>query len=189
MLVKTKKTWQEVKDKLDPHIEKMDGVAETKALDAFLDERDAQLAFSKKDREWEKDRKKEWAGNKKTYFKKLEEKKSDPLKKIINEFKDGGWYNGELYPYNHYILVKVLQIPKQLDSGIYLPDAPDKMPNVCEVIRSGPGFYTSEGKFVESWVKEGHKAIFRKGAGMEVRMKGKDYLFLTLDDFISEIRD
>lgn len=186
MYTTTKKSWQEVKDKLNPHPEEMNGVAETKAMDAFLDERDKQTEFSKADREWEKDRKKEWADNKKYWKKEQEAKQQDPLVETIKDIKNGGSFQTDIHPVQGYILTKTFTPERRTKSGVLLPDDTSNSPNTAEVIEVGKGYYQF-GTLIEPFVESGNKIIYRKMSGMDIEIRGFKYLMLHFDDVIAII--
>ncbi len=87
-------------------------------------------------------------------------------------------------PLHDRVLLKRLDPPKQTASGIYLPDISQDTPTmVGEIIAVGPGKFDS-GRFVETTVKPGQKAVYLRHAGTEVTMPDGTKLLTVMEQEI-----
>jgi len=186
-----KQVWQEAYEKVNPDPSKMDGIGEKKALDVMLSEREKETNFSKKARDWEKDRKKEWQQNVPEMRKRDMEAKEapNPYLQAMNEIKEGGMYQTSVHPIGGYMLSTLEKIEKRTASGIVLPDKAEEEPNTARVLEVGKGYVAESGTFISTEVLAGQLVLFRKYAGMNIEIKGNKYLLLHFTDIIATIDD
>lgn len=87
-----------------------------------------------------------------------------------------------------YVLLEPEEAQKQTASGIYLPDsASGDKPQQGTVLAAGPDELTSSGAKKSSPAKKGDKVIYKKWGGNEVKIDGKEYLFVKFEDILAVI--
>jgi chaperonin GroES len=87
-----------------------------------------------------------------------------------------------LRPLGDRLVVKALAHETVTKSGIVLPDTAKEKPQEGEVLSVGPGKILDNGKRTVLEVKVGHKVLFAKYAGTEVKIDGEEYLILRESD-------
>ena len=87
------------------------------------------------------------------------------------------------------ILVRRLDEPEAKRGGIIIPDTAKEKPQQGEVVATGPGRLTDEGKRVALEVKKGDKILMGKYSGTEVKIDGNEYLIMREDDILGVIED
>jgi co-chaperonin GroES (HSP10) len=180
----SKPIWTDVKDRLMPAAEAYDPKGERKALDAMFSERDLEIKTSAKSRKWEEDRKKEWQANKPQYLKDLASKNVDPAIAVMNKIKNGGDFETDIHPFTNFILVDPI-LEQKSDSGIIL--VTEESPNTAYVVESCKQCFLPSGDMVDFDLPQGQKILFRRFSGMEVVVKGKQLLMITIMDIIGLI--
>ncbi len=86
-----------------------------------------------------------------------------------------------------YVLIEPEEATKQTTSGIYLPDsATGDKPQQGKVLSHGGPVY-QDSKEVGSPVKNEDKVIYKKWGGNEVKIDGKEYLFVKFEDILAVI--
>jgi chaperonin GroES len=87
-----------------------------------------------------------------------------------------------------YVLIEPEEAAKQTTSGIYLPDnASGDKPQQGTILASGATGLTEKGAKVEPPAKKGDKVIYKKWGGNEVKIDGKEYLFVKFEDILAVI--
>ncbi|MEK7526091.1 MAG: co-chaperone GroES [Patescibacteria group bacterium] len=89
-----------------------------------------------------------------------------------------------LRPAAGYILIEPVSAQTQTVSGIYLPDSASEKPQKGTVIAIGDVEVTEKGTKA-SPVKPADVVIYKKWGGNEVKMNGKDYLFVKFEDILA----
>jgi chaperonin GroES len=91
-----------------------------------------------------------------------------------------------LNPTPGYILIEPVEASRQTQSGLYLPDtaSPEK-PQKGKVLAVGGDEVTTSGALKASPVKVGEIVIYKKWGGNEVKIEGKEYLFVKFDDVLA----
>ena len=89
-----------------------------------------------------------------------------------------------LKPTSGYILIEPLEKEVKTASGIYLPDNAGEKPQMGKVVAVGGKTY-QDGHEVESPAKVGETVLYKKWGGNEVKLEGKDYLFVKFDDVLA----
>lgn len=141
-----------------------------KAADAFIGERELQLKTSAKSRRWEDDRKKEIAKNKPLWVKKRNKNDESTRNKSWNKLLQGGVFTNNLHPAPGYALIGIEPKEEVSDAGIVLAKA-DESPNEGLVIEVGPSLHL-EKNTVDPPCKPGDNILFKRGAGLELNLKG-----------------
>ncbi len=86
-----------------------------------------------------------------------------------------------IQPFGDRILVKMLEIPQQTASGIYLPDTSKEKPSEGEIIAIG------EGSHLQEKLSVGDKIYFQKYSGSELKADGVSYLILEESHILARI--
>jgi len=93
----------------------------------------------------------------------------------------------QIKPTSGYVLIEPEEAAKQTNSGIYLPDsATSDKPQQGLVLAVGPSSY-QDGKEIVSPAKKDSKVIYKKWGGNEVKIDGKEYLFVKFEDILAVI--
>lgn len=90
-----------------------------------------------------------------------------------------------LKPTAGYLLVEPLDKETKTASGIYLPDSAGEKPSKGKVIAVGGNSVTDSGKTIKSPVKLGDIVIYKKWGGNEVKIDGKEYIFVEFKDILA----
>jgi chaperonin GroES len=90
----------------------------------------------------------------------------------------------KIKPLGDRIVVKALSGEAVTKSGIVLPDTAKEKPQEGEVLAVGPGKVLDNGKRVASEIQVGHRVLFAKYAGTEVKQDGQEYLILRESDIM-----
>lgn len=89
-----------------------------------------------------------------------------------------------LKPTPGYILIEPLEAETKTAGGIYLPDNASEKPQKGKILSVGaPAF--SEGQKIESPAKAGEVVYYKKWGGNEVKIEGKEYLFVKFEDVLA----
>lgn len=90
----------------------------------------------------------------------------------------------KLKPTAGYLLIEPLEAETKTASGIYLPDNVSEKPQKGKVIAAGEAGI-SDGKKVKAPAKLGDIVIYKKWGGNEVKIEGKEYLFVKFEDVLA----
>lgn len=152
------------------------------AADAFDETRKQEIQFSEKAKKWESDRKKEWQKNKPDYIKKKRKEEKLYEEKILRELREGGYLMGGLKPSPGLMLVKKTDQKEGVSlGGIVIPDSVEYESNLANVVRVGEGMINAFGK-IDPPCKEGDIVLFRKGAGLNVKINNEAHLIIRFDE-------
>jgi chaperonin GroES len=89
-------------------------------------------------------------------------------------------------PTSGYVLIEPEEATKQTTSGIYLPDsATGDKPQQGKILAVGPDEVTEKGTTRKSPAKAKDKVIYKKWGGNEVKIDGKEYLFVKFEDILA----
>jgi chaperonin GroES len=89
-----------------------------------------------------------------------------------------------LKPTAGYLLIEPLEKEVKTASGIYLPENAGEKPQKGKVLAAG-GSLLQDGKKVASPAKVGDTVIYKKWGGNEVKIEGKEYLFVKFEDVLA----
>jgi len=91
-------------------------------------------------------------------------------------------------PTTGYVLIEPEQQAKQTSSGIYLPDsASGDKPQQGKVLATGPAEVTDKGIKKDCPATKGNTVIYKKWGGNEVKIDGKEYLFVKFEDILAVV--
>ena len=89
-----------------------------------------------------------------------------------------------LKPTAGYLLIEPLEKEVKTASGIYLPDSAGEKPQKGKVIAAGATIY-QDSREIESPAKVGETVLYKKWGGNDVKIEGKDYLFIKFEDVLA----
>ena len=91
-----------------------------------------------------------------------------------------------LHPTPGNILIEPFEAETKTASGIYLPDsASSEKPQKGKVLFVGAEEILDSGKTRKSPVKSGDIVIYKKWGGNEVKIKGREYMFVKFEDILA----
>lgn len=151
------------------------------AGEKFALERANELKTNPEARRWEESRKKEAMDSKPEWKKQQLRKETDRDKRIINELRDGGHLMKGLQPAPGLLVVKTNETSDMTNGGIYLPDNVEYESNICTVLRASE-YKMHQGVKEEAPCKEGDEILVRKGAGLNIKIKGEACLLIRFDE-------
>lgn len=86
-----------------------------------------------------------------------------------------------------YIFIAPQEVTKQTSSGIYLPDtATGDKPQQGSVLAVGASIFADSHE-VKAPAKVGDTIIYKKWGGNEVKLEGKEYIFVKFEDVLAII--
>jgi len=91
----------------------------------------------------------------------------------------------KLKPTAGYILIKPLEAERKTASGIVLPESHDEKTQRGEVLAIGPDEVTDSGTKRKAPCKVGDTVIHKQWGGNEVKIEGKEYLFVKFEDILA----
>lgn len=89
-----------------------------------------------------------------------------------------------LKPTAGYLLIEPVDKEIKTASGIYLPDNAGEKPQKGKVLAFGASI-PQEGQKVESPAKVNDIVFYKKWGGNEVKIDGKEYLFVKFEDVLA----
>ena len=84
------------------------------------------------------------------------------------------------------ILIEPLEREAKTPGGIIIPDTAKEKPQEGKVIAVGPGKW-KEGKLIKPEVKKGDHVLYRRYGGQEIKIEGKEYLMVEMDDILGVV--
>ena len=87
-------------------------------------------------------------------------------------------------PLHDRVLIKVIDIDEKTAGGIIIPDTAKEKPQEGEVVATGPGAKTEDGKISPMDVKVGDIVLFGKWSGTEVKIDGTEYSIMKESDIM-----
>lgn len=87
-------------------------------------------------------------------------------------------------PLSNRVLIKQVEKEKTTKSGIILPGQSAEQPQIAEVIAVGPGMI-QDGHKIEMTVEVGHKVVFPKYKGTEIKFDGEAYILIEETDLLA----
>lgn len=90
-------------------------------------------------------------------------------------------------PLNDNVLIKRVEEETKTAGGIYIPDNAAEKPQQGEVIAAGHGKLKEDGTRQALDVKQGHKVLFGKYAGTELKFDGDEFLMMKEADILGVI--
>ena len=87
-------------------------------------------------------------------------------------------------PLGDRLLVRRIEEQETIRGGIIIPDTAKEKPQEGEVVATGPGRMTEEGKRITMEVKKGERILIGKYSGTEVKIDGTEYVILREDEVL-----
>lgn len=87
-------------------------------------------------------------------------------------------------PLHDRILVRRTKEEDTTSGGIIIPDTAKEKPQRGEVVATGKGRVTEDGKVLPLEVKKGDKVLFSKYAGTDLKLNGEEYLMINESDVL-----
>ncbi|HND85057.1 MAG TPA: co-chaperone GroES [Pseudobdellovibrionaceae bacterium] len=87
-------------------------------------------------------------------------------------------------PLHDRILVRRMAEEDKTAGGLYIPDTAKEKPQKGEIIATGKGRVSEDGKVFPLEVKSGDKILFSKYAGTELKLDGQEYLMMREEDIL-----
>ena len=87
-------------------------------------------------------------------------------------------------PLHDRILVRRMAEEENTAGWIIIPDTAKEKPQRGEVVATGKGRVTEDGKTLTLEVKVGDKILFSKYSGTELKLEGSDYLMMREEDIL-----
>ena len=93
----------------------------------------------------------------------------------------------DLKPIGNKIVVELLKPTEKTKGGIILPDTAKEKPQEGKVLAVGSGRCISGTKKLPLEVKAGDTVIFSKYGGNEIKLDGKEYIIVDVDDVLATV--
>ena len=90
-------------------------------------------------------------------------------------------------PLGDRVVVKPAESKEEMRGGIILPDTAKEKPQEGEVVATGPGRVTDDGKRIAMELKVGDRVIYAKYGGTEIKDGGAEYLILRESDVLAKV--
>ncbi|MBL7544987.1 MAG: co-chaperone GroES [Bdellovibrionaceae bacterium] len=90
-------------------------------------------------------------------------------------------------PLHDRILVKRVAEEEKTAGGLFIPDTAKEKPQRGQIVATGKGRVTEDGKILPLEVKAGDKILFSKYAGTELKFDGTEYLMMREEDILGII--
>jgi chaperonin GroES len=87
-------------------------------------------------------------------------------------------------PLHDRILVRRMAEEEKTAGGIIIPDTAKEKPQRGEVVATGKGRITEDGKVFPLEVKVGDKVLFSKYSGTELKLDGSEFLMMREEDVL-----
>jgi chaperonin GroES len=94
----------------------------------------------------------------------------------------------KLQPLGDRVLVKALEPKESKKNGIIIPETAKEKPQEGEVVATGKGKVTEDGKVIPMDVKPGDKILYGKYSGTEVKLNDVEYLVMHQDDIVGILK-
>ena len=90
-----------------------------------------------------------------------------------------------LKPLGDRVVIKKIEAEEKTKSGIVLPSSAKEQPQMAEIVAIGADITNDEKK--KDQIKISDKVIFSQYAGTEVKVDGKEYTILKLNDILAVV--
>ncbi len=91
-------------------------------------------------------------------------------------------------PLHDRILVRRMAEEEKTAGGLFIPDTAKEKPQRGEIVATGKGRVTEDGKVLPLEVKSGDKILFSKYAGTEIKFSNEDFLMMREEDVLGIIQ-
>ena len=87
-------------------------------------------------------------------------------------------------PLHDRILVRRMAEEEKTAGGLFIPDTAKEKPQRGEIIATGKGRVTEDGKILPLEVKIGDKVLFGRYSGTELKLDGQEFLMMREEDIL-----
>jgi len=87
-------------------------------------------------------------------------------------------------PLHDRVLVRRMPEEMKTSGGIIIPETAKEKPQRGEIVATGKGRVTEDGKITPLDVKTGDKVLFGKYSGTELKLNGEEYLMMREEDIL-----
>lgn len=91
----------------------------------------------------------------------------------------------KIRPMNDRVLVTRVEEEQKTAGGIIIPDTAKEKPQEGKVVAVGPGKRDDSGQRRPLDIKAGDRILFSKYAGTEIKIDGKEHIFMREDDILA----
>jgi chaperonin GroES len=92
--------------------------------------------------------------------------------------------NLNVRPLHDRILVRRMAEEEKTAGGLFIPDTAKEKPQRGEIVATGKGRVTEDGRVLPLEVKAGDKVLFSKYAGTELKIGADEYLMMREEDVL-----
>ena len=90
-------------------------------------------------------------------------------------------------PLHDRVLVRRIEAEEKTAGGIIIPDSAKEKPSEGEIVATGTGARSDDGKVTPLDVKAGDRVLFGKWSGTEVKIDGEDLMIMKESDIMGII--
>lgn len=90
-------------------------------------------------------------------------------------------------PLHDRILVRRMAEEEKTAGGLFIPDTAKEKPQRGEIIATGKGRLTEDGKVLPLEVRAGDRVLFGKYAGTELKLNGEELIMMREEDVLGII--
>lgn len=90
-------------------------------------------------------------------------------------------------PLHDRLLVRRMPEEEKTTGGIIIPDTAKEKPQRGQIVATGKGRVTEDGKTLPLEVKVGDKVLFGKYSGTELKLDGTEFLMMREEDILGVI--
>ena len=94
----------------------------------------------------------------------------------------------KIQPLGDRVLVKAVEAKETKRGGIIIPETAKEKPQEGEVIATGKGKVTEDGKLLAMEVKAGDRILYGKYSGNEIKIDDQEYLIMHQDDILGILK-
>lgn len=94
----------------------------------------------------------------------------------------------KVQPLGDRVLVKPVESKEEKKGGIIIPETAKEKPQEGEVVSTGKGKTTEDGKVLPLDVKPGDRILYGKYSGTEVKIDDKENLIMHQDDILGILK-
>lgn len=87
-------------------------------------------------------------------------------------------------PLHDRVLIRRMSEETKTAGGIIIPDTAKEKPQRGEIVATGKGRITEDGKVTPLDVKVGDKVLFGKYSGTELKLNGDEFLMMKEEDIL-----
>lgn len=94
----------------------------------------------------------------------------------------------KVQPLGDRVLVKPVESKEEKKGGIIIPETAKEKSQEGEIVSTGKGKTTEDGKVLPMDVKPGDRILYAKYSGTEIKIDDKEYLIMHQDDILGILK-